>query len=204
MGRGGEGEGELRRSPRLPVPACLQWPLDYDDGTRSIHDSGNVFLYGGNKQYLGCCTAHTGNYVVFPDLSDGSFPFCSMADGAEQYASGYGHRFSNNTCLLASAASPAYRYGECNATDALNPPLPASFGNAFLSPAGANLSAVFLSCAGTPVSLAQWELDNGNEAGSVAGPLPTDLAAFAAQLYAFLPGPLSREESEDTRAPGGE
>ena len=179
----------------VPVLAVLQWPLDYDDGTRSIHDSANVFLFGGNKQYLGCCTTHSGNYIVFPDLSDGSFPFCNMQDGAELYASGYDHLFFNNTCLLASAESLAYNYGSCNVSDPLDPPTTASFDNVFLTPAGTNLSSVSLSCGGVRVSVPQWELDNGNEAGSVAGPVPPDLVEYASQLYAFLRGPLGRVRS---------
>lgn len=170
----------------------MQWPLDYDDGTRSIHDSANVFLYGGNKQYLGCCTTHSGNFLVFPDLSDGSFPFCNMQDGAQLYASGYEHHFSNNTCLLASASAPVFSYGSCNASDPADPPTTFSSENVFLTPAGADLSAVTLLCAGSSVTVPLWEQDTGNEAGSVAAPLPSDLVAFAAQLYAFLPGPLGR------------
>jgi len=59
------------------------WPLDYDDGTRHIHNSGNVFIYGGNKQYLGCCTTHSNNYALFPDLSDQAWSHCVMSYGAE-------------------------------------------------------------------------------------------------------------------------
>ena len=164
------------------------WPYDEDDGSRSVVDSSSVLLYGGNKQYLGCCTTHTNNFLVYPDLGDGD-PQCNMQHGAEQYRSGYGHEFSNNTCILSSAAAPAYDYGDCSTTDALSPPRTASFNNTFLTPAGAGgLAAVSLRCGADVISLAQWHAISGFEGGSVTAglPDPTDLAA---QLYAFLPGP---------------
>ena len=128
---------------------------------------------------------------MYPDLSDNAFNFCNMQHGAELYHSGYGHHYFNNTCLLASGSSTAYDYGDCNLTNAEDPPRTSSYGNRFLSPgAGAGgLGGVPLTCgAGPRLSMAQWQLASGMEAGSVGGPLP-DPAALAEELLAFLPGP---------------
>ena len=164
------------------------WPLDYDDGSRSVVDSSNVLLYGGNKQYLGCCTTHTNNFIVYPDAGDGD-PQCNMQNGAGLYSSGYGHVFSNNTCIMLRADAPVYDYGDCSTANALDPPRTASFNNTFLTPAGAGgLAAVSLRCGTDILSLEQWHAISGYESGSVAAALP-DTTQLAAQLYAFLPGP---------------
>jgi hypothetical protein len=166
------------------------WPLDMDDGSRSLHDSGNIFLYGGNKQYLGCCTTHSNNFIVYPDLSDNAFNFCNMQDGAEQWRSGYDHHFYNNTCVLASGSALAYSYGDCSRNNSESPPWISSSSNSFLSPAAgsAGLSGVRMTCGQEALSMQQWQQASGMEAGSTAGPLP-DPAALAEQLLAFLPGP---------------
>lgn len=166
------------------------WPLDMDDGSRSLHDSGNVFLYGGNKQYLGCCTTHSNNFLVYPDLSQNNFNTCNMHDGAELYHSGFDHHFFNNTCILSSGTAPAYTYGDCNKANAVDPPRITSHDNTFLSPgAGAQgLAGVPMVCGQDDFSMQQWSQVSGMESGSTAGPLPDPLA-LATQLLAFLPGP---------------
>ena len=165
------------------------WPLDYDDGTQHVNDFANVLIYGGSKQYLGCCTSHHDNFFVFPDLSDNSFPQCALHSGAELYYSGFGHFYFNNTCLLSSNTPVAYNYESCNVSNSIDPPRATSYSNTFLSPAGAGgLAALQLDCAGTMISLAQWQAASGMEGGSTTGPLP-DPAALAARLLAFLPGP---------------
>ena len=166
------------------------WPLDYDDGAQFLSDSMNVFLYGGSKQYLGCCTSHHGDFMVYPDLSDNAWNACNLQAGAEQYRSGYGHSWFNNTCLLSTAAGVAYDYESCSTTNAESPPRISSYNNTFLSPAegGGGLAAVPVSCAGAKITMSAWSAASGMEAGSTTGPLP-DPAALAAQLLAYLPGP---------------
>jgi hypothetical protein len=169
------------------------WPLDYDDGTMNVQDSGNVFLYGGSKQYLGRATTHSNNYYAYADLSPGfGFPNCLMSFSAELYYSGYGHVFSNNSCILASAAGYAFNFQPCNKSDTADPPTTRSFANRFLSPAtgAGGLGAVRMACSQETLSVAQWQNVTGNEAGSSAAPMP-DPQALADELYAFLPGPES-------------
>jgi hypothetical protein len=176
------------------------WPLDYDDGSQEIDDFSNVFIYGGSKQYLGCCTSHHNNYLVFPDLSDNSFNTCNLQAGAELYKSGYSHSWFNNTCLLSTVGASAYEYESCSTVSSSDPPRISSFNNSFLSPAaGVNgLAAVLMQCAGKTITIAQWQAASGMEVGSNAGPLP-DPGALAARLLAFLPGP----EAGGSSAPWG-
>ena len=197
MGRDGS-PSSVRSHPFIPQPHFQyavnnyggNWPLDYDDGSQHLDDSLNVFIYGGSKQYLGCCTSHHNDFMVYPDLSDNAYNACNLQAGAELHHSGFGHSWYNNTCLLSSGAAIAYDYESCSTTNALSPPRIATYNNTFLSPAAGagGLAAVLLSCAGSKITVPAWSAASGMEAGSAAGPLP-DPAALAAQLLAFLPGP---------------
>ena len=113
-----------------------------------------------------------------------------MSFSAELYYSGYGHVFMNNTCILADANGYAYQFSPCNKSNTLDPPMTASSSNRFFSPAtgAGGLGAVRIACNQETLSVAQWQADTGNEAGSSAGPMP-DPGALADELYAFLPGP---------------
>ena len=166
--------------------------LSYDDGTRNVHNNGNVFIYGGNKQYLGCCTIHSNNYAVFPDLSDQSWSHCVMSYGAEQYKSGFDHVYENNTCLLSSPTALAYDYGSCSLSNALDPPRTSTNANVLLSPTGNNLSSVLMNCGGKTLTIAEWQLASGSDSTSSSGPLP-NMDDLVSTLYAFLPGPLDTD-----------
>jgi hypothetical protein len=186
-GPGVEPDAALFTGNLLVANYGSTWNFDEDDGTFNVVDSANALLFSGAKQYLGSRTTHADNFYVYADASDGSFPSCNMQDGAEQYRSGYGHVFANNTCVMALGAR-AYAYNDCDVGNAASPPRIAAYNNTYLSAAGANLSAVTMACGQQALSLAAWQAASGSEAGSRAGPLP-DPEALAQQLWALLPGP---------------
>ena len=90
------------------------WPIDHDDGTAYFTDQYNYLVYGGFKNYLGHSKTSQYNVYIYPDGNQPyGKPFCALSSGARTgpLASGWGDRYTDNTCIINEAQ--VYDFSSC-------------------------------------------------------------------------------------------
>ena len=90
------------------------WPIDHDDGTGYFTDQYNYLVYGGFKNYLGHSKTSQYNVYIYPDANQPySPPFCACSSGARTgpLASGWGDRYTDNTCIIREIE--VYQFSSC-------------------------------------------------------------------------------------------
>jgi hypothetical protein len=82
------------------------WPIDHDDGSCYWHDSFNLLLYGGAKNYLGHSKKSLSNVYVHVELNPNGYAACYT-----DYSPNAFDEYSGNKCIVGSG--PLYSW-KCN------------------------------------------------------------------------------------------
>ena len=177
--------GPIVRQSLLRCDAGCVWPVDWDDGSRGWTMEGVVSVYGGAKNFEGHNKTVTGSLFVYVDHA-ATNGFCLLSDGADAGVSGYGERFTNNTCITGDKY--LFQFGNCEASSPLASPITLTGNNRFLV-AGGNGTVCCGHCgkpASTDWTLEQFAAATGSGKGStVSGDVPPP-AGIAAEARALL------------------
>ena len=152
------------------------FPLDHDDGSCYYLDTYNFMVYGGFKNYLGHSKIVQNNVYVYPDanhssLSIGKFfskPFCAVSHGAnsDDTTSGWGEKWTNNTCIIGNP--DVYQFGSCklNEKDGL---IPFTAYNRFYAPN----KHIYIVCQNKHLSLQEFQKQGYDIGSTVEDPVDT-------------------------------
>ena len=146
------------------------WPIDHDDGSNAYHDSDNLLLWGGAKNYLGFGKSGHSNFYIYPDASEptiaghaprlktGFSPYCYGSAGSAVLPAAMRDSSVNCTCV-AAAPSALYKM-DCDPANLDNGYVPLLANNTYIFDAG----AYSFTCSGQ-----HWDLPTAQSKGVDVG-----------------------------------
>lgn len=156
------------------------WPSDHDDGSSYYHDSFNLNVYGGWKNYMGHSNAAYGNVYLLVDIGADDrrdlprktpftgfdMPYCVHHPGVHKGLSGYDDVWRDNTCVMwKPLGGDLYDLDACDVDAGLKGMVPEMSGNRFYTRGVARVK-----CGWRVMNISQWG-EQGYDVGSRALPL---------------------------------
>ena len=171
------------------------WPIDHDDCSCYYHDSSNLLVYAGAKNYLGMSKVTSGNVYIDVDLN--GMKACAVDDSTWSKDGTDADIFANNVCITGSG--DMYHDSRCDPHN-LAETVDKSFGNRFFTD---NTSQLGFACGRSkPVQLTLESFQaKGYEKGSTVTPRPSNEEIVKMGRKANLAPCLSHREPRERPTP---